>query len=113
MGSSDIWQTKKVLAEISLLPAGLSGRSSGITSGYRPNHNFGGPDNHLMRMGSIAVQGNAWINPGECKEAEVLFIFPAGCEIALHEGLEWRIQEGDRHVGNGKVKRVLDDGAGS
>src|SRR5690554_1611111 len=102
-------KTRKVLAEISLFPMVLSGRSTGITSGYRPNHNFGGADNHLMRMGTITVVGGKWINPGESKDAEVLFLFPKGYDISLYEGLEWRLREGARHVGNGKIKQVLDD----
>ena len=108
MAEQDGWITRKVVAEICLLPTDLSGRSSGITSGYRPNHNFGGPENNMMRMGSIYVPGDEWIHPGTTKAAEVIFVFPKEHDIELIEGLEWRIQEGANLVGNGRVLKVLD-----
>ncbi|MDS1311772.1 hypothetical protein RKA07_16855 [Marinobacter sp. F60267] len=42
----------------------------------------------------LKVKAVEWINPGETKDAEVLFLFPKGYDIALYERLEWRLQEG-------------------
>jgi|SRR5690554_6036884 len=46
--------------------------------------------------GELKVKAVEWINPGETKDAEVLFLFPKGYDIALYEGggVEWRLQEG-------------------
>jgi len=41
MNDSNEWLHVEVEAEITLLPTEALGRKSGITSGYRPNHNFG------------------------------------------------------------------------
>ena len=49
------WHSIDVEAEVTLLPSSQSGREKGITSGYRPNHNFGSPENSEMRMGQITV----------------------------------------------------------
>jgi len=102
-------KVRKVLAEISLLPTETSGRTTGITSGYRPSHKFGKPDSPVICMGSITMESGTWINPGESKDAEVLFTLPEGCDVALYRGLEWHIYEASRHVGSGKIKRVFED----
>ncbi|MBK1872799.1 MULTISPECIES: hypothetical protein [unclassified Marinobacter] len=34
----------------------------------------------------LKVKAVEWINPGETKDAEVLFLFPKGYDIALYEG---------------------------
>jgi len=109
MEEHDGCKVRKVLAEISLLPTETSGRTTGITSGYRPSHNFGKPDSPLICMGSITMASGTWINPGESKDAEVLFTLPKGYDIALYQGLEWRIHEGSRHVGSGRIKQVFED----
>lgn len=108
MTESKVWHKFLVEADISLLPKEESGRLKGITSGYRPNHNFFGPDNKEMRMGIITVDGDTWIEPGETKKAIVEFIFPDGYVIELKPGLTWRIQEGSQHVGNGTVLYVIE-----
>ena len=103
------WYKFLVEAEISLLPHEFSGRKGGITSGYQPNHNFGPAENSEMRMGVITVPNNEWIMPGESCIATVEFLMPEGYVIDLVPGLTWRIQEGGRHVGNGKVIYSIDE----
>ena len=107
MPDDDKWYSIKVEAIISLLPSSESGRIKGITSGYRPNHNFGGPDNSEVRMGQITVGNDELIKPGESKAVKIHFIMPEGYVIDLVLGLTWRIQEGDRLVGNGKITKVI------
>ena len=96
-----------VEAEFTLLPTSQSGRSTGITSGYRPNHNFGGPSDFNLRMGQVEVPGGGWIQPGETRTVRIRFIIAQEHTIPFAPGLAWRIQEATRHVGNGKVVRVL------
>lgn len=107
MNEDTKWYEIQVEADFELLPTSVSGRDSGITSGYRPNHNFESPDNHEMRMGSIIVPDDKWINPGETKKVIVHFLMPEGYLVPLSTGVKWRIQEGGRHVGNGTVLRTL------
>ena len=102
------WYGFLVKAEIMLLSHELLGRKRGITSGYRPNHNFGSAENTEMRMGVIMVPNDEWIMPGESRIATVEFLMPEGYVIDLVPGLAWRIQEGGRHVGNGKVIYLID-----
>ncbi|ABD81599.1 hypothetical protein [Saccharophagus degradans] len=107
MPVEDKWYSIKVEAIVSLLPASESGRVNGITSGYRPNHNFGGPENVEMRMGQITVQNNEWITPGESKPVKIHFIMPDGYVVDLFPGLIWRIQEGGNLVGSGKITKLI------
>ena len=97
-----------VEAAISMLPTEISGRTRGITSGYQPNHNFGGIDNKIMRMGSVTVLNDEWILPGETKNVIVHFSMPEGYVVDLRPSLEWRIQEGSKHVANGVIIFVYD-----
>ena len=108
MTEDNEWFEFIVEAQISMLPTSESGRKSGITSGYMPNHNFGAPDNREMRIGKITVQNDEWIEPGETKNVVVHFAMPEGYVIDLKPGLVWRIQEGGNHVGNGKILAVTD-----
>ena len=101
------WYSIMVEAELSLLPSSVSGRTSGITSKYRPNHNFGSPENNEMRMGEITVPNNKWIEPGQTANVLIHFTMPDGYVIDLKPGLRWRVQEGGNHVGNGKIIRVF------
>ncbi len=107
MESEDNWFKIEIEAEVSLLPSSESGREKGITSGYRPNHNFGSVENTEMRMGQITVENDEWIEPGTTKMTTISFIIPEGYIIDFAPCLTWRIQEGGRLVGNGKVTRLI------
>lgn len=107
MPTDEKWYSIKVAAIVSLLPTSDSGRVNGITSGYRPNHNFGGPSNDEMRMGQLTVENDEWIQPGETKLVEVHFIMPEGYVVELNSGLKWRIQEASRLVGHGEIVHVI------
>lgn len=107
MVSEDKWYSIEVEAEVSLLPSSEPGRKRGVTSGYRPNHNFGSEKNTEMRMGQITVVNDEWIEPGQTKAVTIHFAMPEGYVVDLVPGLMWRIQEGGRLVGNGKVTKLL------
>jgi translation elongation factor EF-Tu-like GTPase len=108
MPENEKWYRIHILAKFHLLlTRESSGRRTGITTGYRPNHNFGDASNNEMRMGQIKIPDDRWIEPGETMMVNVNFIMPEGFVIDLQPGLSWRIQEGRRHVGNGKVIRLI------
>lgn len=96
-----------VLANIRLLSTAEGGRASAITGSYRPNHNFFGPDNREMTVGFIELPEGFELHPGEAIDVPVkLWTWP-GLEGQIHQGREWRIQEGDTLVGIGTVLAIL------
>ncbi len=101
------WYDFLVEAEVTLFPKEAGGKTTGITSGYRPNHNFGSAENKDMRLGEITVDNNEWIQPGQTKMVTVHFTMPGDYIVDLKPGLVWRIQEASKHVGNGKIINVL------
>jgi translation elongation factor EF-Tu-like GTPase len=100
----------RIEARIHFLSTEEGGRRSPLQGGgsYRPNHNFFGPDNREMCVGSIDLAEGEQVAPGDTIEkALTLWIFPSvGREI--QEGREWRIQEGGKLVATGTIMRVLD-----
>src|SRR5262245_8780945 len=98
----------RVRARISLLPTHESGRTVPVRASYRPNHNFGTPDNREMDIGFIEFGQGELLHPGESIEREITFWSRPGLEDVLVPGREWRIQEGPRLVGIGTVLEVLD-----
>lgn len=110
------WQTAgmvrdqvRIKARIRFLSAEEGGRSSPLKGGgsYRPNHNFFGPDDRDMCMGSIELADGEEVFPGDTLQKEItLLIFPA-IEPEIQEGREWRIQEGGKLVAMGTILKVL------
>jgi elongation factor Tu len=107
MAMDNDWHSIDVEAEVTLLPSSQSGREKGITSGYRPNHNFGSTENPVFGMGQITVPKDEWIEPGKTKNVVIQFLLHEELKIELASGVVWRIQEGSRHVGNGKIIKVI------
>lgn len=70
---------------------------------YRPNHNFGAPDNRHFYIGQIHLGEDQWLNPNEPKEATVEFFNVRGLRELLLSRAIWRLQEGTTHVGNAQV----------
>jgi translation elongation factor EF-Tu-like GTPase len=99
----------KVRALLSFLPSDDGGRNSPAYSGYRPNHNFGRPDNREFYIGQVTFGANETIKPGESKEVQIEFINGPGLLEALKSGRPWRIQEGPRLVATAKLLDILDE----
>jgi elongation factor Tu len=96
-----------VKANIRLLPTGEGGRASSIKGSYRPNHNFFGPDNRDMTIGFIDLPDGTELRPGDDIDLPITFWNWPGLEGQIHQGREWRIQEGAKLVGIGTVLDVL------
>jgi len=99
----------RVEARIHFLSTHEGGRSSPLlgASSYRPNHNFFGPDNRNMSMGSIELADREKVAPGDTiQKILTLSLFPA-LEPELREGRQWCIQEGAKVVATGTILRVL------
>ena len=96
----------KVRATIALLPQKQGGRHGPFTKGFRPNHNFGGPDGRLFFIGQIEVGEDEWVYPGEARELCVTFLNVRGLRDLLIPGRTGRIQEGSKLVGTGTIIAV-------
>jgi len=96
-----------VRAEVRLLPTSESGRTNPVRGSYRPNHNFFGPDDREMTVGSIELPQGIDLHPGQSIELPITFWWWPGLEGQIYPGREWRIQEGLHLVGIGKVIEVL------
>jgi elongation factor Tu len=93
----------RVRATISLVPEEKGGRHGPFTKGYRPNHNFSGPENSAFYIGEVVVGEDEWVYPGETREVSVRFLNARGLREMLVPGRSWRIQEGHRLVAEATV----------
>ena len=96
-----------VRAEVRLLPTSEGGRTVSIRGSYRPNHNFLGPEDREMTVGCIDLPEGSELLPGQSAEVTITFLGWPGLTGLVHPGREWRIQEGSRLVGIGRVIEVL------
>ena len=92
---------------ITLVPTGDGGRSTplDLAPRYRPDHDFGRPDGHHA-IGQIDFDGAEPVMPGETREATATFISDGDLLEHLEEGFEWRVKEGARHVGDGRILEI-------
>lgn len=96
-----------VKAEVRLLSAKEGGRIAPIRGSFRPNHNFFAPDDRNMTVGSIDLPDGSELHPGQSMEVKITFLGWAGLAGQVYQGREWRIQEGARLIGYGRVIEVL------
>ncbi|MBP8256031.1 MAG: hypothetical protein KAX37_01815 [Opitutaceae bacterium] len=95
-----------VRATIALAAQDKGGRHGPFTKGFRPNHNFGGPDDRFFFIGQIEVEDGDWVYPGETRELKITFLNARGLSELLVPGRTWRIQEGPRLIGTGTVIEI-------
>lgn len=96
-----------VKARIAVVPTSEGGRHGPFTKGFRPNHNFGGPDDRLFYIGQIEVAENEWVFPGDSREFLVTFLNVRGLREKLVSGRSWRIQEGPKLIATGTVLELV------
>ncbi|MEZ0243522.1 MAG: hypothetical protein ACAH11_09120 [Sphingomonas sp.] len=101
--------TVRVSARIRFLATEEGGRSTPLLGGgsYRPNHNFGGPDNREMCLGFINIPAGPPVMPGATIQADFDIIASSQMAPNIRVGTEWRIQEGSRLVAMGKVLKLV------
>lgn len=97
----------RVMARLRVLTAEEGGRSTPFTGAYRPNHNFGAPENRRFYIGQVEVPAGEWIHPGETRDLVITFLNVVGLAGQLTPGREWRIQEGPRLVARAELLSVL------
>ena len=85
------------------------GRTSGIKSGYRPNHAFEQPkDIRDIKtfIGDIQFDDQEFIEPGETKIVTVRFLRNETVEKFITVGQKWYIYEVPRLVAEGEIVEV-------
>ena len=96
----------RVLARISVIRTEAGGRQGPFTKTYRPNHNFGGPDDRMFYIGQVEVLEGEWIYPGETRDLPITFLNVRGLLELLHVGRTWRIQEGGKFVATAQLLAI-------
>ena len=96
-----------VRAEINLFDGSRSGKTTGYKSGIRPNHFFEGQTSSIA--GDIQFEGQDWLALGGKCFAIIRFLYPEWFP-PLVPGITWRLHEGSRHVGDGRVLEVQSGG---
>jgi translation elongation factor EF-Tu-like GTPase len=97
----------RVLARIHVLSSEEGGRRDPFTARYRPNHNFGTPENRHFFIGQVEIPDGEWIHPGETRELVITFLNVVGLAELLTVGRCWRIQEAGQLVANAEVISIL------
>ena len=95
-----------VKAKLHLYPTEEGGKTVPIADGYRPNHNFGGPDGRDFFVGQVEIRGEERMFPGDTHEVFVHFLDSEGLKDHLVVGNVWRIQEGISLVGTAEILSV-------
>ena len=93
----------RVLARVRVIPTDEGGKRCPFTAGYRPNHNFGSPENRNYFIGQIEVAEGEWVQPGETRDLLITFLNVVGISQHLTVGRVWRIQEGSQLVATAEV----------
>ncbi|MFY0594431.1 hypothetical protein [Roseivirga sp.] len=96
----------KVSAELRLHHKNEGGRSTGIFSGYRPDHVFNYNDEGSIEkayIGDIQFEEPKIILPGETYKVTVRFLLYQELEKFLKPGREWHIHEGKNKIGFAKI----------
>jgi elongation factor Tu len=97
-----------VVADIRFLSTNEGGKSCAVRAHYRPNHNFGSPDNRAFYIGQVEVAAGDEIAPGESRRVPIRFLSGRGLRELLFQGREWRVQEGSKLVAIARLVEVHD-----
>ena len=102
-------KTVTVRAHVSLVRTEDGGRRSQVPAGfgYRPDHSFDSNDGTLV-MGELTFSGVEPVQPGDAREAQLKFITITGLLEEIEVGSQWRVQEGARVVGHGRILEILE-----
>jgi len=93
-------------AIISFLTIDEGGRTSPVSSGYRPGHLV---KEDYLTTGEHYYLDKIEVGPGQSVLGNIKFISPEAYPNCLHEGKIISIQEGSRVVGYAKVTKIFND----
>lgn len=95
-----------VKAKVRFKTPAEGGKSTGIFSGYRPNHFFTldeEDDSMECFMGDLQFEEPEVLGLGKVYEVKVRFILSQRIEPYLNVGKKWLINEADLNVGHGEI----------
>ena len=96
----------RVLARISFLTTENGGLKMPIRPLFRPNHNFGAPDERVFYIGQVEIPQGTQIQPGQTCDLTVTFLNVRGLAEQLQLGRSWRIQAGPTLVAIAQVLSI-------
>ncbi|RZK73448.1 MAG: hypothetical protein EOO85_17335 [Pedobacter sp.] len=83
------------------------GRKSPARSGYRPTLKF--PFSEMQTSGQQTFKDRVFVMPGETIEAAIKIIAVDHFASCLYEGLTFEFMEGERVIGTGIIKQIVND----
>ncbi|MBE9603224.1 hypothetical protein IM797_28235, partial [Pedobacter sp. MC2016-24] len=83
------------------------GRKTPAKSGYRPTVVF--PFSEMQTSGEQTFINRAFVMPGDSVDAEIRILAVDHFSGCLYEGLTFDFKEGDRLIGTGVIKQVIND----
>jgi len=99
----------RVLADLTFLSFRDGGEGVVIRAPYRPNHNFGDPDNREFYIGQVELPVGDLVEPGASREVVITFLNGPGLRELLKVGCSWRIQAGTKLVASARVVALLEE----
>ena len=76
-----------VVTDVRFLSSTEGGKTCPIHASYRPNHNFGSPDDRAFYIGQIDFLPGDEVAPGESRRVSIRFLSGAGLKELL---VPWR-----------------------
>jgi translation elongation factor EF-Tu-like GTPase len=90
---------------VSYLSTDAGGRKTAVSSGIRPDHDFGLIGELHGAQHEYPEQD--WVEPGTSAKALLWLIAPDVQKARFYPGLKFTVQEGPKVVGHGEVVAVL------
>jgi translation elongation factor EF-Tu-like GTPase len=98
----------KIKANLTLYPTNKGGRTTGIRTGYRPNHVFEYENFKQTYIGMISFDEKEWILPGETANVLVEFIDMLDVRKFINIGRKWWIHEALRKLGEVEIIEIME-----
>lgn len=95
------------LAELQYLTTENGGRNSYALSKYRPQVRF--TFSQMMTSGQQIFIGKEFVFPGDNVEAKIKILSPELFQNMLYENLDFEFLEGSKLIGNGKIKKIINE----
>lgn len=93
-----------IRVHLSILPTILGGPQAPFTTGFRPQFRYRGQDNDV----SVFIDGDRWVQPGECTDAKLWFSRPDLEKHRLELGSSFMLAEGRKNIAHGHIVEFME-----